>query len=164
MIGNNILSKNLWSPGWLPRTWPLSGSRTRTTASDWGPRSQSWVFQMECLTNLAWPWRNGGELLIDFLGYFEEETKSLWIWRFSQLRLVEHLATLKKQGFLTVDQVIKYNPKSHLKFTSYSQVLSINIENLEDLGIVKLGHQKRLMLAIKKAKLRKKSLPKSRKV
>ena len=31
--------------------------------------------------------------------------------------------------------------------------MSINIEDLEDLGICKLGHQKRLMLGIKKAKL-----------
>ena len=65
---------------------------------------------------------------------------------------MEHLASLKKQGFLTVDQV-KLFDWSLIKMLGLFQVMSINIEDLEELGIGKLGHQKRLMLGIKKAKL-----------
>ena len=40
--------------------------------------------------------------------------------RFSQLRLVEHLASLKKQGFLTVDQVRQAQNKSNFQLNCFS--------------------------------------------
>jgi hypothetical protein len=51
------------------------------------------------------------------------------------LRLDEYLPGLKEQGYCTVHQVS-----------------AINIEDLEDLGFYRLGHQKRLILAIRKLK------------
>jgi len=49
--------------------------------------------------------------------------------------LSEYGSQLKEQGFHTI-----------------SEILQISIEDLEDIGLVKLGHQKRFLLAKKKAK------------
>ena len=51
------------------------------------------------------------------------------------IRLESYIQTLISQGFTTVQQMI-----------------TISVEDLEDIGFYKLGHQKRLMLAIKKVK------------
>lgn len=49
------------------------------------------------------------------------------------LRLEEYGQALKGQGYTTVEDTAK-----------------IQVEDLEDIGIVKLGHQKRFLLAIKR--------------
>jgi hypothetical protein len=51
------------------------------------------------------------------------------------LRLEEYLIPLQKEGFQTVRDTTK-----------------LNEEDLEDIGIVKLGHQKKILLAIKRVK------------
>ena len=51
------------------------------------------------------------------------------------VRLHEYRGLLANQGYLTIDDLIQ-----------------ISIEDLEDIGIYRLGHQKRLLLAIKRAK------------
>jgi len=53
----------------------------------------------------------------------------------SLLRLEEYLPSLREQGYTTVHQVA-----------------TINIEDLEDTGFYRLGHQKRLVLAIRRLK------------
>ena len=51
------------------------------------------------------------------------------------VRLTEYRGLLANQGYLTIDDLVQ-----------------ISIEDLEDIGIYRLGHQKRLVLAIKRAK------------
>lgn len=51
------------------------------------------------------------------------------------LRLEEYLPHLLAQGYQTVDDVTQ-----------------LTWEDLEDIGIVKLGHQKKIILAIKRVK------------
>lgn len=51
------------------------------------------------------------------------------------LRLEEYGSTLEAQGYTTIDDVTQ-----------------LTWEDFEDIGIVKLGHQKRLVLAIKRVK------------
>ena len=51
------------------------------------------------------------------------------------LRLEEYKPALASQGYETIEDV-----------------LQLTWEDLEDIGIVKLGHQKRLLLAIKRVK------------
>lgn len=51
------------------------------------------------------------------------------------LRLEEYGSALEAQGYSTIDDVTQ-----------------LTWEDLEDIGIVKLGHQKRLLLAIKRVK------------
>ena len=51
------------------------------------------------------------------------------------VRLHDYRGLLSNQGYLTIDDLIQ-----------------ISIEDLEDIGIYRLGHQKRLLLAIKRAK------------
>jgi hypothetical protein len=51
------------------------------------------------------------------------------------VRLMEYRGLFASQGYLTIDDLI-----------------SISIEDFEDIGIYRLGHQKRLILAIKRAK------------
>ena len=51
------------------------------------------------------------------------------------VRLTEYRGLLANQGYLTIDDLVQ-----------------ISIEDLEDIGIYRLGHQKRLLLAIKRAK------------
>lgn len=51
------------------------------------------------------------------------------------LRLEEYGSALETQGYSTIDDVTQ-----------------LTWEDLEDIGIVKLGHQKRLLLAIKRVK------------
>ncbi len=51
------------------------------------------------------------------------------------LRLEEYKPALASQGYETIDDV-----------------LQLTWEDLEDIGIVKLGHQKRILLAIKRVK------------
>lgn len=51
------------------------------------------------------------------------------------LRLEEYGSALEAQGYSTIDDVTQ-----------------LTWEDLEDIGIVKLGHQKRLVLAIKRVK------------
>ena len=51
------------------------------------------------------------------------------------VRLTDYRCPLASQGYLTIDDLIQ-----------------ISIEDLEDIGIYRLGHQKRLLLAIKRAK------------
>lgn len=53
----------------------------------------------------------------------------------SMLRLEEYTASLKQQNY-----------------TSVEQMTQLTWEDLEDIGITKLGHQKKVMLAIKRAK------------
>ena len=53
----------------------------------------------------------------------------------SQLRLEEYLPYLLEQGYHEV-----------------KDVLSISVEDLEDIGFYHLGHQKRLLLGIKRIK------------
>ena len=51
------------------------------------------------------------------------------------VRLMEYRGLLANQGYLTIDDLTQ-----------------ISIEDLEDVGIYRLGHQKRLLLSIKRAK------------
>ena len=51
------------------------------------------------------------------------------------VRLMEYRGLLANQGYLTIDDLTQ-----------------ISIEDLEDIGIYRLGHQKRLLLSIKRAK------------
>ena len=51
------------------------------------------------------------------------------------VRLTEYRGLLANQGYVTIDDLVQ-----------------ISIEDLEDIGIYRLGHQKRLLLAIKRAK------------
>ena len=51
------------------------------------------------------------------------------------IRLETYTASLQAQGYSTIHQVLR-----------------VSVEDLEDIGFYKLGHQKRLMLAIKKVK------------
>lgn len=51
------------------------------------------------------------------------------------LRLEDYKPNLSNQGYETIDDV-----------------LQLTWEDLEDIGVVKLGHQKRLLLAIKRIK------------
>ena len=51
------------------------------------------------------------------------------------IRLESYTAALQAQGYSTIHQVLR-----------------VSVEDLEDIGFYKLGHQKRLMLAIKKVK------------
>ncbi len=51
------------------------------------------------------------------------------------IRLSEYTIQLRNQGY-----------------NSVNEILQISVEDLEDIGLVKLGHQKRFLLAKKKAK------------
>ena len=51
------------------------------------------------------------------------------------VRLTEYRGLFANQGYVTIDDLVQ-----------------ISIEDLEDIGVYRLGHQKRLLLAIKRAK------------
>ena len=68
----------------------------------------------------------------DGLPDFIPDTLTEWL---RLIRLESYIQTLMGQGYTTIHQV-----------------LSICVEDLEDIGFYKLGHQKRLLLAIKKIK------------
>ena len=65
------------------------------------------------------------------------------------LRLEEYLPRLRQQGYQSLHQVLLNLTFMTVLFL-LSQVININIEDLEDAGFYKLGHQKRLVLGVKK--------------
>lgn len=70
---------------------------------------------------------------VQHLSYFAQQG-SIEEW-LRLLRLDEYIVQLQNEGFQSVRDVTK-----------------LNEEDLEDIGIVKLGHQKKILLAIKRVK------------